>query len=537
MSLATKRILIGGSLFAAIAIIAACESANTQATLDFQTQVAGRVEASLTAAATSSQPPSIPTTPPPNHPATAPRSDSGVGTTTPPPTSTPEPTLTATPTARTVLDPTLQYFYLTPENTPVTAVPSPVPRIKQEDDIKNILLIGSDKTDTNGGYRADTLIIVSVNKTANTVTLLSIPRDLYVFIPKSRAVMGRINSVINVAKNVEGGPIPLLEQTILYNLGIPIHYYARVDFDSFRAIVNTLGGIDVPVTCDFQDWRLKDPALDPRVEENWELFTLNAGIQHLDGDTALWYARARQVGRAGSGADFDRARRQQEVLRAMFRRAREQNLLPQIPELYQQYRTSVETDMTLGDVLQFVQLALALDDLNIRSYGIRSPYVQGWTTPNDNASVLLPAPDEFYKYIQRVMTAGGSNRVSQTPYSVEIWNGTTWDEADDLAAYRLGLDGLRVSIGSPDRTDYASTLIIDYTTSPKGSPIKELQKTLHVADASVLALPDENSPVQFRVVLGADYNPCSYQVAPVVTLTPTPTAAPPTPEGTPTPSP
>jgi len=262
---------------------------------------------------------------------------------------------------------------------------------------------------------------------------------------------------------------------------------------------------------------------------------LNTGLQHLDGDTALWYARARQVGRAGSGSDFDRARRQQEVLRAMFHKAKEQNLLLQVPSFYQQFGSAVETDMTLGDVLQFVQLALSLDELNLRSFSIRSPYVQGWTTPNDNASVLLPVPDEFYKYIQRVMTAGGSNRASQTPYSVELWNGTRWADGDDLAAYRLSLEGLLVSIGTPDRADYTTTTIVDYTTSPKGSPIRELQKVLHVSDVNVVAQPDAASSVQFRVILGADYNSCSYQVAPVVTLTPTPTTAPPA--ETPTPSP
>lgn len=527
MPLSLKRLIAITAFLVAIALFAACSSPDTQATSAFQTQVALNVVGTLTAAPTI-QPPGRPTTPPP-----LPTITSTPGpTSTTPPTKTPEPT--STPTARDVLDPTLQYFYLTPENTPVTAVPSAVPRIKQEDDVKNILLIGSDKGDGSGGYRSDTLIVVSVNKTANSVTMLSIPRDLYVFIPRSKAVMGRINSVINVAKNMEGGPIPLLEQTILYNLGIPIHYYARVDFDSFRAIVDTLGGVDIPVTCDFQDWRLKDPALDPQDEDNWELFTLESGLQHLDGDTALWYARSRQVGRAGSGSDFDRHRRQQEVLRAMFRKAKQENLLLQIPSLYSQFGSAVETDMTLGDVLQFVQLALSLDDLNIRSFSIRSPYVQGWTTPNDNASVLLPAPDEFYKYIQRVMTAGGSNRASQTPYSVEIWNGTTWADADELAAYRLSLEGLLVSIGTPDHADYTTTTIIDYTTSPKGSPIRELQKTLHVSDVNVVAQPDANSPVQFRVILGADYNSCSYQVAPVVTLTPTPL---PPPAATPTPQP
>jgi LCP family protein required for cell wall assembly len=530
MSDTLKRTFPAAVLVAILAVVVACQSVDTQATLTFETQVAVRVESTLTAAPTLEI--STPTTEPSPVPTTTP-----VPTDTALPTATTQPTNTASPTARSVVDPTLSYFYLTPENTPVTAVPSPVPRIRQEDEVKNILLIGSDKAGTNGGYRSDTMIVVSVNKTASTVTMLSIPRDLYVFIPQSKAVMGRINSVINVAVNAKGGPIPLLEQTILYNLGIPIHYYARVDFASFRDIVNTLGGVDIPVTCPYQDWRLKDPSLDPQVEENWELYTLEAGIQHLDGDTALWYARGRQVGRIGSGADFDRHRRQQEVLRAIFRRAREQNLIPQIPALYQQFQSSVETDMTLGDVLQFAQMALALDELNIRSYSIRSPSVQGWVTPNDNAQVLLPVADQFYTFVQAAMTASGSNRVSQAPYTVEIWNGSTWDQADELAAYRLGLEGLRVSIGSPDRADYTTTTIIDYTTSAKGSPINNLKKILHVSNDNVLAQPDASSPVQFRVIVGADFNTCSYQVAPVVTLTATPTAAPPTPDATATPTP
>ncbi len=510
MSVSHKRITFIMFILATIGLFAACQTADLEATQAFQTQVSQRVEGTLTAA---------PTVPPTQVPSPIPTT-TPLPTETELPTLTPPPSLTPSPTAREVLDPTLR-AYFPPENTPVTAVPTAVPRIKQEDDVKNILLIGSDKIDANGGYRSDTLIIVSVNKTANTVTMLSIPRDLYVFIPTSRNGMGRINSVINIAINAPDGPIPLLEQTILYNLGIPIHYYARVDFDSFRAIVDTLGGVDIPVTCAFQDWRLKDPSLDQQVEENWELFTLDAGVQHLDGDTALWYSRGRQVGRTGSGSDFDRHRRQQEMLRAMFRQARDQNLIAQIPALYNQFITSVETDMTLGDVLQFAQLALSLDDLNIRSYSIRTPYVAGWITPNDNAQVLLPVADEFYKYVQRVMTAGGSNRAAQTPFLVEIWNGTTWGDADDLAAYRLSLDGLRVSIGTPDGTDYAATTIIDYTTSDKGSPLADLQKLLHVSNDNVVKQPDASSPVQFRVILGADYNSCSYQVAPVV-ATPTP---------------
>ncbi len=507
MSIHIRKSLPFALLIVAAALLAACAENGAQATSAFQTEVAVRVQNTLAGAPTTAPAPASPQV-----------TDTPMATPTVTPAVTEPPTLTPSPTARDVKSPTLGPYELsTVEVTPVTAVPSPVPHIKFEDDVKNILLIGSDQADANGGYRSDTLIVVSVDKTANTVTMLSIPRDLFVFIPKSRLQMGRINSVINVAKNAPGGPIPLLEQTILYNLGIPIHYYARVDFDSFKAIVDTLGGVDIPVTCTFQDNRLKDPSLDPQLVDSWALFTLNAGWQHMDGDTALWYARSRQV---TGGGDFDRARRQQEVLRAIYHKARAQNLLPQVPALYQQFQSTVETDMTLGDVLQFMSLALSLNDLNLRSYKISPPYVTGWTTPNDGASVQLPAPDEFYKYVQRVMSAGSTNHAAQTPYSIEIWNGTTWKDAGDLAAYRLGLEGLVVTQGQADRTDYATTTLIDYTTSPKGSPVAELKKILHLTDANVIAQPDPSSPVQFRVILGADYNPCTYTVSPLATPTP-----------------
>jgi hypothetical protein len=196
--------------------------------------------------------------------------------------------------------------------------------------------------------------------------------------------------------------------------------------------------------------------------------------------------------------------------------------------------------MTLGDILQFAQLGFSLNDLNIRSYSIKTPYVVGWTTPNDQAQVLLPVQDDFYKYVKQVMTAAGSNRVGQTPYAIEVWNGTTNSDWAQLASYELSTDtklNVTVTVGSPDRTDYATTTIIDYTTSPKGSPLATLQKDLHVADANVIAQPDANSPVQFRVILGSDYNSCTYASSAAVEQAPAATDAPPiaAPEATATP--
>ena len=77
--------------------------------------------------------------------------------------------------------------------------------------------------------------------------------------------------------------IDILTQTIEYNFGIPIDYYARVDFNSFGALIDSVGGVDIAVDCAIEDWMLKSPELDKSVEENWEMHTMWAGMHHMDG--------------------------------------------------------------------------------------------------------------------------------------------------------------------------------------------------------------------------------------------------------------
>src|SRR6185436_2117835 len=172
-------------------------------------------------------------------------------------------------------------------------------------DIVNILLLGRDTDRTDRTYRTDVMIIASINKSANAVTLLTLPRDLFVYIPGW--TMNRINTAAahGDAIGYPGGGVALLEQTILYNLGIPIHGWARIDFDGFKEVVDILGGVDIPVSCEITECRLKSPGLDQQDSDNWELFTVTPGVWTMDGDMALWYARSRK-----RSSDFDRSRRQ-----------------------------------------------------------------------------------------------------------------------------------------------------------------------------------------------------------------------------------
>src|SRR5690606_32184869 len=114
------------------------------------------------------------------------------------------------------------------------------------------------------------------------VSIVSIPRDLYVFVPGFG--MNKINTAYfyGETKHVEGGGIGLLLETVRYNLGLNIDYYARVNFAGFAKIIDTVGGINISVDCTIEDWRLKEPDLDKQDAKNWEMYTLYTGVYTMD---------------------------------------------------------------------------------------------------------------------------------------------------------------------------------------------------------------------------------------------------------------
>src|SRR5512143_1168406 len=252
-----------------------------------------------------------------------------------PPTSTPLPTI----------DPNLLINTVVPFST-IDPSGSDSQVLNNGQETVNFLLIGSDKR-PGGSFRTDTMVIAILRPNEGQVSLISIPRDLWVSIPGWENQ--RINTAYQhgISVGYPGGGPGLLKDTILYNLGIRIDHTAMVEFDGFRQIVDTLGGVDVPVSCPYTDWRLIDPSYDPNNENNWYLYTVQPGLDHMDGDLALWYARSRS-----KSTDFDRGRRQQEVLRSLFSQALQTGTLKRLPELYNDLKDTVDTDLGLVDLLQ-----------------------------------------------------------------------------------------------------------------------------------------------------------------------------------------
>lgn len=453
-----------------------------------------------TPAATYTPVPTLTFTPTPGPSATP----SDTPTRTPVPTYTPSPT--ATPTSRPQSSNILPSFG-TPESlitaTPSTPIPTAVPAFDVPDTVTNILLLGSDQSLESGTARTDTMIIVSVNRETQTASMVSLPRDMYVYVPGW--TMNRINTALahGAASGYPTGAVGQLKDTILYNFGVPIHYFARIDFEGFKTVVDAMGGVDIAVSCPLEDWRLISPDLDPQDEDNWERFRLEPGIHHMDGDLALWYARSRL-----SSSDFDRGRRQQQLLRAILNQGVELNMLPQIPSLYEAYRDTVETDLDIGRILQLAALAPTVSENGVQHLYIVGDQLKPWAEPRTGAHVQLPQWDKMEETFYRLFQPPALNSGARPPIYVEIINGTDNPDLALLAADNLEWYGFEPVIGTADRQDYENTTISYYADNFKSSYDWLISWIFGEQMNQIELVPDTPYDYDYRVVLGADYDPC-----------------------------
>jgi LCP family protein required for cell wall assembly len=376
-----------------------------------------------------------------------------------------------------------------------TATPIPLPTARSPFKVNipnrylNIVLLGSDKRPNSGAWRTDSMIIVSVDQELNVVRLLSIPRDLWVYIPGHGE--NRINTADlwgELAK--KGGGPERVKQTIYQNLGIPIHYYVRVDFQGFMEIIDAVGGIDVDVECPLPD------------------INLTAGMHHFDGKQALRYARSRYTTN-----DFDRGRRQRKVLMALWEQGLSLDLIPKLPSLWRSMANTFETDLPLDEVINLAYIGARLKPQRILSSSIGPKQVQSWTTP-EGAAVLLPREDRIRELLERFYAVRDPTSLDQSEkVRLRVLNGSTRNQAEELAASTLRWEGFKVSeTGVTATRDQAKTSIDIYNGDLATG--QEIADALNVPSSAVRDLtglahqPDLANPPDIEVVLGRDYNPC-----------------------------
>ncbi len=351
----------------------------------------------------------------------------------------------------------------------------------------NILLLGLDQREDERGQptRSDTMIVVTLDPVSKSAGMLSIPRDLLVQIPGHGE--NKINTANFFGDVDKKGNGPLLAKKVVQDLlGVPIHYYARIDFAGFEKMIDMVGGVDVDV-----DKALKD---DEYPTENYGVMRIYVpvGLQHMDGRTALRYARSRH-----EDSDFGRAQRQRKVLLAARDKALQLNLLPKLPGMLNAILQSIQTDIPPTDMLALARLAKDIDSSSIVSRSIDESMVED---VNREGSSLQLRPGELPKLVSQVFS---DSRSKQEAAKIEVQNGTSRAGLAASVANTLKSASYTVVRIGNATTDYKETVIINY--SGKSATVAALAKMLKVPAKNIRnASAGDKSDVDVLIILGQD---------------------------------
>jgi polyisoprenyl-teichoic acid--peptidoglycan teichoic acid transferase len=225
----------------------------------------------------------------------------------------------------------------------------------------NVLLTGVDSAAEREHALTDTLIVASINTVDRSAALISFPRDISNFpMFDGTTFKGKINSLTTYVKKhpaaYPDGPLPTLAEELGYLLGSPINYYAAIDLGGFAALIDAVGGVTID-----NPTQLNDPRYD-WMDGN-RGFKLSPGVHKLDGRTALAYVRSR---RGAGDNDFNRARRQQQVLLALRDKLTQPAYVARAPEYIRLFGKMVRTNIPPDQTGDLVDLAIGMDRKQVR---------------------------------------------------------------------------------------------------------------------------------------------------------------------------
>lgn len=295
----------------------------------------------------------------------------------------------------TAVSPTHSPTNLTPQpNQPHSRPFTPTGTAVAHPERVTILMMGSDSRVGALISRTDTMILISVNTVRHTVSILSIPRDLYVEIPGYG--WDRLNTALIHGTNVnDNDPVvgmAVAMQTIEQTIGVPIDHYILVNLQAVEDTIDSLGGVDVYVP-----YTISDPTYINR--ETGQPLYIPEGLNHFDGNMALRYARTRF-----QDSDFARANRQQQLLLAIRQKVLSLGLSEMIdlaPLFYQHVKSGIFTDMSLEDMVNLAQVGDEIPEENIRTAVLNKDYVVSGLSP-EGSYILYLIPEKVIPLIQEM---------------------------------------------------------------------------------------------------------------------------------------
>jgi len=258
----------------------------------------------------------------------------------------------------------------------------------------NILIMGYGGSGHDGAYLTDSMMVMSLMPQSHHTTLISVPRDLWVQNPANSGNYTKINAVYPVASNNNANPVAGGEaaaQKVSLVTGMDVKYWMTINFAGFRDFINAIGGVDVYVPDSF---KAKYPANDdPSINASWKVVQFTKGLHHMDGETAIEYARAREViDNPAEGTDFARSARQQLIMKAALTKLKDWQTWPSLFSALDALKHTIYSNLSLADLALF---AMKMDLNNAHRVGLSFSNVLMDGKSSDGQDILLPQNDNW----------------------------------------------------------------------------------------------------------------------------------------------
>ena len=286
-------------------------------------------------------------------------------------------------------------------------------------------------------------------------------------------------------------------------LGVPINFYAQIDFQAFVDFIDEIGGVDIHVK--------DDMTVDPVGPEN--TIFLRPGVQTLDGATALAYARARNT----EGGDFDRSERQQEVIMSVRDNILNFYSLPKLiakaPALYNHIAQGVKTNLSLQQSIQLAWIVQKIPLESIKRASIGTEHVSFGTSP-DGLFILKPIPDKIRIVRDEIFAVGGPigpAAISEDPKElmldenarISIHNGTPTEGLATISGEYFSAQGLMIVEQTNASRYYPSSELIIYNGKPY--TIQYLADLVGIPASRIYNQYNPDSQTDVLLILGEDW--------------------------------
>jgi LCP family protein required for cell wall assembly len=267
-------------------------------------------------------------------------------------------------------------------------------------DRTNLLVMGYGGGTHDGAYLTDSMLMISVLPQSHHTSLISIPRDLWIQYPPNSGNYTKINSIYELASNNNADPQAggqAANQKVSSITGMQVNYWLTIDFTGFKKVIDSIGGIDVNVPDSFNACYPKSD--DASVDPSWITVQFNQGMQHMDGNTAIEYARAREpMEVCGQGTseniaeltDFGRSARQQIIIKAVLAKVKQISTWTHLFAAMDALQQAIHTNMSFADLAAFA-LKMDLNDPKAAHIGLSNQNVLQDSQSGDGQYILTAA--------------------------------------------------------------------------------------------------------------------------------------------------